>query len=196
MQNPLEIRLSKLNKLEPEKGRVLISDPYLPDPSFRRSVVLLCEHNENGTFGLILNKPLGISVNDTLMDFPPFNSEVFMGGPVNPDKLFFIHTLGNLLTDSVKITDNLYWSGDFEMLKELIKDKKISANDIRFFIGYSGWDKGQLEDELNSDSWIVADISNSTLMRNNTSNLWRDILKNMGGQYAVLANFPENPDLN
>ncbi len=196
MQNPLEIRLSKLNKLKPEKGRVLVSDPYLPDPSFRRSVVLLCEHNDNGTFGLILNKPLGISVNDTLIDFPPFQSEVFMGGPVNPDKLFFIHTAGNILPDSVQITDNIYWSGDFEKLKELIKNNSICTNDIRFFIGYAGWDEGQLEEELKCDSWIVTDVDFSAIMRNNSSNLWRDVLKNMGEQYAVLANFPENPDLN
>lgn len=196
MQNPLEIRFSKLNKLEPDKGRLLISDPYLPDPSFRRAVVLLCEHNHKGSFGLILNKPLGISVNDALIDFPVFNAEVYMGGPVEPDKLFFIHTLGNILPESIPITHNLYWSGNFEALKSLIKKGEVTQHNIRFFIGYSGWDKGQLEKELKGDSWIISNADVSAVFESNGTILWRNILKKMGGQFAILADFPEDPTMN
>lgn len=196
MQNPLEIRLSKLNTLSPEKGHILVSDPYLPDPSFRRSVVLLCEHNENGTFGLILNKPLGLAVNDTLIGFPDFAAEVFMGGPVEPDKLFFIHTLGNTLNASVHISGNIYWSGDFEHLKHLAEKGIAHAGNVRFFIGYAGWEKGQLDKELKEDSWIVAQADEHDLMQDNQHQLWQRILVKMGGPYAILANFPEDPNMN
>jgi len=185
-----------INKLKPSQGKVLISEPFLDDDYFRRTVVLLVEHNENGSFGLILNKPMEVKLNEAITGFPEFNSSLHFGGPVNKDQLFYLHTHGELIEDSVGIKKGLYWGGDFDRAKALIKQKKVKENSIRFFAGYSGWEPGQLEDEMKAKSWIVCNASVKDIMSVNTSSLWRDVLKKMGKEYAILSNFPEDPSLN
>jgi putative transcriptional regulator len=195
--NPLDYTITELNKLIPKKGRLLIAEPFMDDLYFKRSVVLLTEHSKNGTFGFILNKPLEIDVNDVLVDFPTFKAPVFMGGPVQSDSLFFIHTQGDLIDDSLPIKDNLYWSGNFTQLKQLITDQQIFPNEIKFFIGYSGWDSGQLNSEIkNDESWIISAPEITNINELNNSELWRESLQKMGSKYSLLSNFPEDPSLN
>ena len=126
----------KTNDIKPAKGKILISEPFLIDYYFKRSVVLLAEHNEEGTFGLIINKPVDIALSDVLHDFPEFDSPVYLGGPVKTDSLYFIHTLGDRLENSLEITEGLYWGGDIEVVKEMITLGKITAKEIKFFVGY------------------------------------------------------------
>ncbi len=180
----------------PEKGKFLISEPFLLDPSFKRTVVLLTEHDEEGSVGFVLNRPLDANINDALVDFPDFEAPLYMGGPVQPDTLHYIHRLGDELDNSQEIFEGLYWGGDFEKLKLLIETRHISKNDIRFFIGYSGWDTGQLEDELKWKSWIVAKATMENVFHTNTNQLWKKVLKEMGRNYEVLSNYPEDPRLN
>ncbi|MFH1321763.1 MAG: YqgE/AlgH family protein [Bacteroidota bacterium] len=183
-------------KLEPGKGRLLISEPFLHDPFFNRSVVLLTEHNENGSVGFILNKPINIKLNDALEEFPQFNTDLYLGGPVQRDSLFYIHTIGDSISDSIEIFDGIYWGGNFEALKILVKKNEVDTSELRFFMGYSGWKGDQLDAELKKNSWIVTPAKAEYIMNVLPEKLWSNILKGLGKNYAMLANFPEFPSLN
>jgi putative transcriptional regulator len=184
------------NKLKPEKGRLLISEPFLPDPNFERTVVLLCEHNEEGSFGFVLNKPSVLKLGEVMEDLATMESVVFVGGPVQQDTLHFIHRNVSL-TNAVEIAQNVFWGGDFEDLLSLTDTKQISANDVRFFLGYSGWGPGQLESEIEQDSWIVCDfVTDQLLFDTEPELLWRRALDNMGGRFSVYSNYPVDPRLN
>lgn len=186
----------RTNNLKPTKGRILISEPFLVDHYFKRSVVLLAEHNEEGSFGLIINKPVGLILSDVLKDFPIFDAPVFLGGPVKPDSLYFIHTLGDNIENSLEITEGLYWGGEIEQVKELMTIGKIKSNEIKFFVGYSGWVSKQLEGELARNSWLVSNTNAQQVMKANPESLWNDTVNNMGGDYAYWTNFPTDPTHN
>lgn len=190
------LNFKKLNKLNPKKGRILISEPFLDDDYFKRSVVLLCEHNEEGTFGYVLNNYIPTAISDILENFPEIDSRISLGGPVNSDNLFYIHTLGNKIQGSLEIIPGLFMGGSFEEMKSLMKDGLIKENELRFFIGYSGWSTGQLERELKDSSWIVAETDITTIMDTYIHNLWKKILGDMGENHQLFSNYPENPSLN
>lgn len=184
------------NKLKPEKGRLLISEPFLPDPNFERTVVLLCDHNEEGSFGFVLNKPSTVKVNEVMEDINNLDEVVFIGGPVQQDTLHFIHR-NTPLEKAVVICDEIRWGGSFEDLIILTNTRQISSTDIRFFLGYSGWGPGQLESELDQNSWIVCDyINDELLFDTNPQLMWKKALENMGGRFSVYSNYPVDPSLN
>ena len=193
--NPFKHRISELNSINAEKGTILISEPFMKDPYFKRSVVLLCERNEDGTVGFILNQPLNINLSDVISDDLGFNSPLFLGGPVEPQNLFFIHTCESL-SGSISISDDLYWSGDFEMLKLFLSNGTLSIHEVKFFLGYSGWDADQLKGEIASESWLISKMRNKDILAENTETLWREALEKMGKEQALLATFPEDPSLN
>ncbi|HNM27718.1 MAG TPA: YqgE/AlgH family protein, partial [Saprospiraceae bacterium] len=143
---------------EVKSGQVLLAEPFMQDPYFRRSVVLLCEHHDEGSIGFILNKSIDMPLNDLMSEFPKFDAEVFYGGPVQTDTLHYVHNIGELLDDSVKVADGVWWGGDFDKLKFLITSGLIEPPNIRFFVGYSGWSSGQLSEELGYGSWVQADM--------------------------------------
>lgn len=183
--------------LKPKKGKLLIAEPTLTgDVSFNRSVVLLAEHNEEGSVGFILNKPLDYDISDLIAEIHvPF--QVFNGGPVEQDNLYFIHKVPHLITNSVEISDGIYWGGDFETTIALINQRTITNKDIRFFLGYSGWASLQLDQELTSKSWIV--VTNqyeSDIIEKSTQAFWREKMMELGGDYLLWSNAPENPSLN
>jgi putative transcriptional regulator len=195
--NPLNYSIKKLNALPIEQGRLLIAEPFMQDPHFKRSIVLICEHNSDGTVGMVINKTVGLKINEVLEDFPPFDAEVFLGGPVQAQRLFFIHTKGDLIPKSIHIQDDLYWSGEFNFLKELIKKELISTKDIRFFLGYAGWEPDQIKDELKEESWLIMPATNELLFgKIDADELWATVLKDKGDQFAMMANFPEDPSFN
>lgn len=196
MKNPLDYTITALNKLTAKKGRLLLAEPFMEDPYFKRSVVLLTEYNTDGAFGFILNKPLDLTINETIPDFPTFDAPVFMGGPVQNDSVFYIHTQGDFIEGSVKITEGLYWSGNFNQLKQLVQDQQIFPNEIKFFIGYAGWDYNQLAEEIENESWLITDLTSTAIKDLNATNLWKDTLQRMGKKHSLLANFPEDPSLN
>lgn len=181
---------------QPEKGRLLVSEPFLNDPNFKRTIILLTEHNEEGSVGFILNKPTDLRFNDTIEDFPAFDAPVFFGGPVQLNTMQFIHRAGNILEGSIEIKPGLFWGGNYEMLGDLIEAKMVKPEDFRFFIGYSGWGDCQLKDEVGINSWIVSDARIDDIFCNEPDKLWREILKGMGKKFAILASFPENPSVN
>ena len=196
MDNNLDIFKIKTNNIAPKKGRILIAEPFLPGQYFSRSVVFLVAHSMKGTIGFILNKRIDFPVQEVFPDFPEFDAQVYLGGPVATDSIYFIHKLGDKLPGSIHVLGNLYWAGDFEALKSKIRSGEIHPSEVRFFLGYSGWDAGQLEDELKDDSWLVTDVDEHSVMRELNQASWADFVKKAGNRYHFWQNFPENPLLN
>jgi putative transcriptional regulator len=184
------------NKITPEKGRLLISEPFLQDPNFDRTVVLLCEHNEEGSFGFILNRPAIIKVGEVMDELKNFDEVIFIGGPVQQDTLHFIHRDPKIESGTEVIKD-IYWGGNFENVLFLSDTKQLDPKRVKFFLGYSGWGPGQLEEELAEDAWIVCDFgSEDLLFKTDPGNMWKKALSNMGGRFSVYANYPVDPNLN
>ncbi len=178
-------------------GQLLLSEPFMEDENFRRTVVLVCEHSiANGTIGLMLNKPVNLRLTDVIEDFPSFKGRVFLGGPVGTDTLQFLHSLGDLIDGSIKLADGLYWGGDFDQVKAMIKNGKITPHDIRFYLGYSGWSAEQLGQELKDNSWIIAQANYKHIFEIPADTLWKDVMKELGGLYDTMSGYPENPILN
>lgn len=180
----------------PEKGKLLISEPFLLDPNFKRTIILLSEHTEQGSIGFILNKPTDLKLNMVVDDFPEFDSTVHFGGPVQINTLQFIHRAGDILEGSIEISDGLYWGGSFEILKLLVETNQVEPKDFRFFIGYSGWGEDQLNNEMKTNSWLVSSATIDNIFSDEPEKLWTDVLKSMGKKFAILASFPENPSVN
>ncbi|MCC6690136.1 MAG: YqgE/AlgH family protein [Bacteroidia bacterium] len=183
-------------KILPSKGKILIAEPFMKDPYFKRSVVILADHNEQGSFGFMLNKTIELKIADAVTGFPEYKGELYLGGPVASDQLFYIHTLGEGLPKSIEITKGLWWGGDFKKLTTLIKNGSVKQDAIRFFIGYAGWDPEQLKSEMKEKSWIVAEPKLDVIMNPNTTGLWPKVLKSLGSDYAMMANYPVDPQLN
>jgi putative transcriptional regulator len=156
----------------------------------------ITEHNDSGTVGFILNKRVDLRLNEAIVEFKDFDFPLYFGGPVKRDNLFYIHTLGKHVEGSMQILDGLYWGGDFEKLKELILNGKATEKQIKFFLGYSGWEPKQLDKEMEEHSWFVSNSSSSLVMQDSDKEMWRQVMKAMGSEFAMLSNFPDNPSLN
>lgn len=195
------IDLNVYNKLDPQKGRLLITEPFEESSYFNRSVVLLCEHNQDGSFGFVLNNYVDVRLSDfqglPTADDVGFEARIGLGGPVSSKNLYYIHTLGDKLPNSVQVTKEIYAGGDFELLKNMLISGAIQQNEIRFFLGYSGWVEKQLDGELKHNAWLVADVHNTAeIMNTNNETLWSDYMSRQGGKYKAFAHFPKNPTLN
>src|ERR1700753_2292442 len=186
-----------LSPVTPATGRILISEPFMLDPNFKRSVILLTEYSTEGAMGFVLNHASEFALGDLLPDLSYTDFTVYVGGPVANNTLHFIHRCPNKIADGIEISDGVYWGGDFEAVKSLIKSYALGEEEIRFFTGYSGWTAEQLDDEIREDSWIVAQhISPNYIFGSSEENLWREAVIGLGQRYAHIANFPENPELN
>ena len=184
------------NDITPEKGSLLISEPFLPDPNFERTVVLLCEHNEDGSFGFVLNKPSQVTVNEIIEDLSLVKSTVFIGGPVQQNTLHFIHRTSEL-EGGTEILPGLYWGGDFDQVIDISQQGRLNTDDYRFFAGYSGWSEGQLDEELQANSWIVTPpVAAELIFDSDVNSLWKSVLKQLGGKYNMYSNYPIDPRLN
>lgn len=178
------------------QGSILASGLFLDNTCFKRSVVLLAEHNTERSIGFILNKPTDIKITDAVEDFPDFNSTLYFGGPAETDTLYFIHTLGDKLPGSKKITDDIYWGGNYEQLKLLVAIGKIQPHMIRFFAGYAGWEPSSVKEEVEETNWMLSTFNREIIFSKNSNDLWRTVLRSMGGKYAITANYPEDPQWN
>jgi putative transcriptional regulator len=181
----------------PKAGHLLISEPFLQDENFVRSVILICENNENGSFGLVLNKLSILKLSELVDELNFLESDVYVGGPVEQNTLHFIYFGDQMISGSIQLGEDLWWGGEFHELILKLKNEEISNENIRFFIGYSGWSEGQLAHELQDNTWIVCDkIDSKSIFYDSPEEIWRNILKNMGGEFQLLANYPIDPRLN
>ena len=185
------------NTLHPKQGNLLLSEPTMNDYFFGRSVILLIDHNEEeGSFGIIMNKSMKVRVSELVDLFQDFDAPVYLGGPVAKNQIFFMHTLGELIPESYKIMDGLYWGGDADSLNTLLSTGIANRNNVRFFLGYSGWDAGQLRQELERNSWLVSHTNSSTLLGTSPTAMWKSYVSRMGAKYQIWNQFPENPEDN
>jgi putative transcriptional regulator len=180
-----------------KKGKLLIAEPsIIGDLSFNRSVILLADHNKDGSVGFIINKVLKYTINDLVPDIE-VDFKIYNGGPVEQDNLYFIHNIPELISNSIEISNGIFWGGDFETTKKLINDGIIKEDNIRFFLGYTGWDSSQLEQEMNSNSWIVTENHyQNKIIGISAANFWKEKIQELGGDYIIWSNAPENPTLN
>ncbi|MBP7514330.1 MAG: YqgE/AlgH family protein [Flavobacteriales bacterium] len=192
--DPLD--LNPDNALAPSRGRLLVSGPYLTDPYFRRTVVLLCAHDNEGSFGFVLNRFVDMDIADIMENMPPIMGRVSIGGPVQSGNLYYLHTLGRRIEGSVSVVDGVHMGGDFEQLRSVLATDPKLAKHVRFFVGYSGWGADQLAKELEERAWLIAPGDKKRVMNTHLNDLWGDTLRGMGAPYAPLANFPEDPSLN
>ena len=179
----------------PQQGTLLVSEPMLPDPNFFRSVILLTKHDETGSLGFVLNHISVVNVDNVLPEFTVPGIPIFIGGPMGNDQLFFIHTIGDQLQDSAKIMEGLYFGGDLVQLETMLKTGIINSEQVRFFVGYSGWDPDQLDYEIEENSWIVASTTPQQVM-SDSDEYWKEIMVGLGKEFEVLSKFPSNPELN
>ncbi|WP_026898134.1 YqgE/AlgH family protein [Daejeonella oryzae] len=186
-----------LNSNKHQAGSLLISEPFMIDPNFKRSVVLLVEKSEGGDIGFVLNQRSDLLVSDLIPDCWNATFPVFVGGPVGKDTLHFIHRCYDKISSGIEISEGLYWGGDFEGLKMLINSNQIRSDEVKFFVGYSGWGEDQLKSEIEQNSWLIENnYKPDVLFVEDEENLWKEVVISLGPKYAHIVNFPENPSWN
>jgi putative transcriptional regulator len=182
--------------IEPAAGILLIADPFLKDPNFLRAVVLLCEHQEQGSFGFVLNKQIEQTLDALVTGLEGHRLPVYYGGPVQMNTIHFLHQYPDLIPESVKVNSDIYWGGNFETVSALIKNKSIDLSKIKFFIGYSGWGDGQLTGELEEKSWLTVKANRGLVFNTRYDEIWKNSLRTLGGNYEMMINYPIDPQLN
>jgi putative transcriptional regulator len=180
----------------PEKGKILISEPFLPDTFFSRSIVYLTDHSPQGSVGFILNKKIDLKLSSAITGFDGWDELLNMGGPVAPDTIHYLHNMGDMVPKSILVEDNIFWGGDIDSIRDLVATGGIKQEQIRFFLGYSGWSAGQLERELKDDSWVIAKVKPEIVMNNRGDDTWKRILRSLNNKYRIWADFPDSPEMN
>lgn len=183
-----------MEKIQP--GTILIADPFLKDPNFLRTVIFVCGHKSEGSFGFVLNRKLAYNIGDLIHELDGCGMPVFYGGPVQQNTIHFLHRCPGLITGGEKITDDIYWGGEFDELVALLRKNKISENDIRLFLGYSGWGEEQLENEFNEKTWLTTYSSEQLIFTDDVGAIWKNALKQLGGKYEQVIHYPIDPQLN
>lgn len=176
-----------------DKGLILLAEPFMEDPHFKKAALLLCDyHPTDGAFGLILNKSLDIEVSSLISSMPPCNYKIYYGGPVQTDVIHFLHRQGDLIEQSHEVLPGVFWGGDFEQVKFCIENELMGPHDIRFFVGYSGWDSEQLLEELGPEepSWLLA-RGDANYVFKELDDLHKKILEDEGDSYGVIGQIGE-----
>lgn len=183
------------NRKKVEIGNILIAEPFLEGKYFSRSVIFIVEHDEKGSIGFVLNKPMIYSTSDLVTELAGVDFPVYIGGPVEQNELYYIHSHPEL-SDALHISNGIYWGGDFVHLTQMLKEGRILPGEIRFFSGYSGWDAGLLNRELEENTWMVGDINSRNVFELPAERFWEESMNELGGRYRIWANFPKDPIMN
>ncbi len=182
--------------VDPAAGILLIADPFLKDPNFIRTVILLCEHQKDGSLGFVINKQIEQTIDELISDMEGLKLPVYYGGPVQMNTIHFLHQYPQLIPDSVKVNNEIYWGGNFETVAALIRNNSIDPAKIKFFVGYSGWSNGQLAGEMEEKSWLTVAATSSLTFETPHADIWKESLRHLGGKYEELVNYPIDPQLN
>lgn len=174
-----------------KKNYVLLAEPYLDDPNFKRAAIALVDHHKDGVVGFVLNNPTEGFLHQYIEDIPIWSRPIGLGGPVDLSSLHFLHTLGDILDESIPVTDNLFWGGNFDQLIELIRDKIVTEKDVRFFQGYSGWAPGQLDMELEGGTWVVGQLTNDLIFNTPHDQVWPKAIRRLGNSYLVIGDMDD-----
>jgi putative transcriptional regulator len=193
------LNIKEINTIlvKPQKGSLLLSEPFLLDEHFRRTVILLTEHNEDGTIGFIMNRLLASTTDELVPGLFNLNLPVYYGGPVEGNTLHLLLKSNIPIVNAFQIKDDLWWGGDIHTINLMLDKQQINENEIRLFLGYSGWSTQQLENEIKEKAWWATDIRKTSLLfKHKPDNMWAEIVKTFGKDFAHLANPPEDPFLN
>jgi putative transcriptional regulator len=186
-----------VNEFEDLKaGNLLLASANLLESNFKRTVLLICEHNEEGSLGFILNRPLEFKVCEAITGFDEIEDPLHMGGPVQVDTVHFLHQRGDVVDGSQEVLPGLFWGGDKDQLSYLINTGVIRPSEVRFFLGYSGWSAGQLEEEFEEGSWYTAEGKSDLIFTDEYERMWSRTVRSKGGEYSYIANSPEMPGMN
>tara|TARA_B110000503_G_scaffold105942_1_gene158141 strand:- start:3242 stop:3820 length:579 start_codon:yes stop_codon:yes gene_type:complete len=191
------IRFTPSSDAEPKPGQVLLSEPFLEDAYFGRKAVLLCEHNAESSFGFVLNNFIKIDLHDLLKGMPDWNARISLGGPVKNSNLYYLHTCSKI-PGAILIKAGIYMGGDFDWIQQAVQRGEITDLELRFFVGYAGWTSGQLAAEIKSKSWFVVDAKTEKIMDTtiDEEDYWKQLILEMGPDFAHIANAPSDPSLN
>lgn len=197
MELDIDLYRIKPTPLAPHVGRVLIAEPFLYDKWFHRSVVLMVQKGPDGYMGVVLNKISDLTVNDIVTELV-FEDDIplFIGGPMHPDQLYYIHTLGDLIPNSISIGNGLYIDGDFDVLIAYIKSGNRVKGNVKFFVGHSGWGIEQLRDEIKINNWLVANSITKLSLSYRTESLWKEMIRSLDKKHQQWLNYPARATLN
>lgn len=187
--------MSKKKISKPKAGHLLISEPFNPEPNFRRSVILISQHNQAGSIGFILNKPTPLRVDEALEDFPEFNAPVYWGGMIQLDSIYYVHSIEGL-EGKKKISDGIYWGGNYNQLKVMIESKQVDQSQIKFIAGFSAWEPDLLEKQIKQNNWWLTQADQQNTFLEEPTELWGTVLQKLGHIYGIMNDFPEDPGVN
>lgn len=191
--------MNNTEKLPPATGRILVSEPSLSEPHFNHSVIYLVDYNQDSeTLGIVLNRATPFTLDRAINGVRTgIGIPVFAGGPVGNDRLIYIHTLGPLIRNSREISNGIFLGGELDDVLDYVNSGCDIEGNLRFFIGYSGWSRGQLEDELKAGSWVVSNPLKPSVMLSQTDNtLWHTAVRALGDDYRDWCYSPLYPHLN
>lgn len=183
-------------KQDIKKGDLLIADPFLKDPNFLRTVVLLCDHQPDGTIGFVINRKFNKTVGELISQLETCLFPVYYGGPVQTDTVHFLHNCPDMIPDGILIGNGIWWGGDFDIAAASLRNGDLEQSRIRFYIGYSGWGEKQLEGEMKEKTWLTTAGTTDLVFHKNVSLIWQDSLRQLGGEYEQLIHYPLDPQLN
>lgn len=183
---------------EPQRGSLIIAKPTVDDDCFARSVIVTINHSSNGSMGLIINRPTGITLNDVIPGLVTDEQiPLFLGGPVDCDMLFYLHTLGDIIPDSRPVMPGLYIGGEYDSMKRYINNSGQVFGKMKFILGYSGWAAGQLAAEIDRHDWAIVMPGNAEMiMREGGGDIWRESVANLGERYRMWLNWPIDLSMN
>lgn len=176
-----------------EAGSVLVAKPFGNTDIFERVVIMILEHNSNGTTGILLNRQSNIMISDAL-SFLKINKPLYYGGPSDTKIISYVHS-NKSLPDSISLRNGLFWGGSFDVLSELIDVQNIDLSELNFFAGFVHWKSGQLDEEINSNRWWICEMNSVDLFTVNAEELWSECLEGCGHLYSIFANIPD-PSIN
>lgn len=177
-------------------GGLLMASAVMLESNFKRTVLLMCEHNEEGSLGFILNRPMEIKVSEAIAGFDDIDIPLHMGGPVQVDTIHYLHSRGDVIDGAHEVLPGVFWGGEQEQLSYLITSGVVSPSEVRFYLGYAGWASGQLEAEFEEGSWYTTEASKEIIFSGEYERMWARTVRSKGGEYYFAANSPELPGMN
>jgi putative transcriptional regulator len=172
-------------------GDLLLAEPYLRDPNFKRSVIGIVDHHPDGSVGFVLNHRLDWRISELVSNFPDFDDFMYFGGPVQRDTLHFLHRASDIISDSIHVVDDIYWGGNFEEVTAAVSTGDLSPRNIKFFLGYSGWSPGQLQEEMEENTWVTSSLDAKLLFETPSEKLWQKAMRRLGNSFGVISTMDE-----
>lgn len=181
-----------------KKGIFLVADPKLRDPNFSQTVVLLCEHNDEGTLGVVVNRPTSLRLSEAIPKIDGTQSTadvIYSGGPVQPDHIMTLYRAEEKVPEAEHVADGMYLGGSLSILEEMLASSS-STNSIRAYVGYAGWGSNQLEFELGESSWKLVPADQKFVFDMEPARVWSTLLASLGEEYSIYARMPADPSMN